>query len=160
MYSLQYTMITFTSHCPFIISYSPPLPFPSLPFPSLPFPSLPFPSLPFPSLPFPFFSFLFFSFLFFSFLFFSMSSFTFQMFSPFQVPFRDPLSTPHSPCLYEGAYPPTHSHPPSMTFPYTGALNTLRPKGLSSHWCATRPSSAPYVASGMGRSMCIVWLLW
>jgi hypothetical protein len=38
-----------------------------------------------------------------------------------------------SPCLYEGAPPPTHSCPPILAFPYTGALNTLRLEGLSSH---------------------------
>ena len=48
------------------------------------------------------------------------------------LPFRNPLSHPPSSCLYEGA-PPTHSQPPVLAFPYTGALNTLRPKGLSSH---------------------------
>jgi hypothetical protein len=29
-------------------------------------------------------------------------------------------------------YPPIHSHPSALAFPYTGALNTLRPKDLSS----------------------------
>jgi hypothetical protein len=64
-------------------------------------------------------------------------------------PSRSLLQNPPipSPCLYEGASPPTHSHPPVLAFPYTGALNTLRPEGLSSHWCPTRPSSATYVAS-------------
>lgn len=42
--------------------------------------------------------------------------------------------TPSSfPFLYEGAPPSTHSCSPALAFPYTGALNTLRPKGLSSH---------------------------
>jgi hypothetical protein len=30
-----------------------------------------------------------------------------------------------------------------------------RSKGLSSHWCLSRPSSATYVAGAIGRSMCI-----
>jgi hypothetical protein len=43
--------------------------------------------------------------------------------------------------------PPTHSHLPAMASPYTGVSDTLRPKGLSSHWCPTRPSSATYIWS-------------
>jgi hypothetical protein len=63
------------------------------------------------------------------------SLFKFQMFSSFQVspPETPPIPSP-SPCLYEGAPPPlTHSCLPILAFPYTGASNTLRPKGLSSH---------------------------
>ena len=62
------------------------------------------------------------------------------------LPFRNPLSHTPSPCLYESASPtpPTHPHPPALAFPYTGASNTLRPKGLSSHLCPTRPSSSMY----------------
>ena len=30
-------------------------------------------------------------------------------------------------------HPPTNSCLPTLVFPYTGASNTLRPKGLSSH---------------------------
>jgi hypothetical protein len=42
--------------------------------------------------------------------------------SPFPgLPFGNPLSHPPSPCLYEGAPPPTCSHLPAMAFPYTGA---------------------------------------
>ena len=55
------------------------------------------------------------------------------MFSSFQV---SPSETPYPvllPFLYEGAPPSTHSCSPALAFPYTGALNTLRPKGLSSH---------------------------
>jgi hypothetical protein len=36
------------------------------------------------------------------------------------LPFRNPLS--HTPCLYEGAPPPTHSHPPALTFPNSGLM--------------------------------------
>jgi hypothetical protein len=38
-------------------------------------------------------------------------------------------------------------------------LNTLRPKDLSYYWCPTKPSSATYMASAMGCSMCILWLV-
>ena len=81
------------------------------------------------------------------------------MFSSFQV---SPLETPYpipAPWLYEGAPPPTHSHPSSLAFPYTRALNILRHMDLSSHWCPTMPSSATYVARVMGHSMCILWLM-
>ena len=58
--------------------------------------------------------------------------FTFQMFSHFQVsPSETPYASP-SPCLYEGVPPHTHYHLPSLAFPYIGALNTLRPKAISS----------------------------
>ena len=43
----------------------------------------------------------------------------------------NPLTLPHSPCLYEGATPPTHFLIPALAFPYTGALNTVRPESLS-----------------------------
>ena len=49
------------------------------------------------------------------------------------LPFRNPLSHPPFPCLYEGAPPPTHSCLPAMTFTYAIASNSLRPKGCSSH---------------------------
>ena len=81
------------------------------------------------------------------------------MFSSFQV---SPLETPYpipAPWLYEGAPPPTHSHPPALAFPYTGALNTLMSKGPSSHWCLTKPSTATYVVSTIGHSMCTLWLV-
>ena len=46
------------------------------------------------------------------------------------LPFGRPPFHSHSCCLYESAPLPIHSHPPALTFPYTGALNTLRPKGI------------------------------
>jgi hypothetical protein len=49
------------------------------------------------------------------------------------LPFGNPLSHPLSPCLYKGAPPPTHSCPSTLAFPYTEVLNTLKPKGFSSH---------------------------
>jgi len=79
---------------------------------------------------------------------------------PFPVlPFGNSLSHPSSPCLDKDAPPLTHSHPPTLAFPYTGELNTLRPNDLSSHWCPTKPSSATYVARAMGRSMCTCWFV-
>jgi hypothetical protein len=56
-------------------------------------------------------------------------------------------------------HPPTHSLLPAMVFPYTGASNTLRPKGCSSHWCPTRPSSATYAARAIGCSTCTLLLV-
>jgi hypothetical protein len=75
--------------------------------------------------------------------------------SPLQKP---PIPSP-TPCLYEGSHPPTHSQPPPLAFPYTGALNTLKPLGRSSHLYSTRPSSATHVASVMGHFMCILSLV-
>jgi hypothetical protein len=38
--------------------------------------------------------------------------------------------------------------------PYTGASSLHKTKGLSSHWCPIRLSSATYEARAMGPSMC------
>ena len=83
------------------------------------------------------------------------------MFSPFQVSLLEP---PHPipsflASMRVHSHPPTHSHLPVLAFPYTEVSNTLMPKGCSSHWCPTRPSSATYVARAMGRSTCILWLV-
>jgi hypothetical protein len=48
---------------------------------------------------------------------------------------------------------------PALTFPYTGSSSLHRTKGLFSHWCPTRPSSATTVAGDMGHSMCTFWLM-
>jgi hypothetical protein len=88
------------------------------------------------------------------------SLFTFQMFYPFQGDLRNPLSPPLPPdSMRTLPLPPTHSGLPSLAFPYTGALNTLRLKGHSSHWCPTSPSSGTYVAEVLGPSVCILWLV-
>ena len=49
-------------------------------------------------------------------------------------------------------HPPDHSLLPALAFPYTRAMNSLRPKDLSSF-------SASYVTSNMGSSMCILCLV-
>ena len=54
-----------------------------------------------------------------------------------------------SPFFYEGVPPPTYFCFPTLAFPYTGALSLHWTKGLSSHWCPTRPSSATYTAGAM-----------
>jgi hypothetical protein len=69
---------------------------------------------------------------------------------------KHPLPSP-SPCLYDGAPPP--SHPPTNSQLPTLALNPHRTKGCSSHWCPTEPSSATYVARAMGPFMCTLWLV-
>jgi hypothetical protein len=61
-----------------------------------------------------------------------------------------------SPLLLWGCsptHPPIYSHVPTLAFPYTGALSYHRTKGLSSHWCPTRLSSATYAARAMCSSM-------
>jgi hypothetical protein len=67
------------------------------------------------------------------------------------LPPRNLLSYP---CFYEGVpTPPTHSYLPALSFPYNGALIIHRNKGLSSHWCPTRPFSATYAAGAMGNHL-------
>ena len=81
--------------------------------------------------------------------------FTFQKLFPF---LDSPLETPILSSL------PLHTNLPYSCFfalasPYTEASNLLRTKGLSSHWCPTRPSSATYAAGAMGLSMYTFWLV-
>jgi hypothetical protein len=66
------------------------------------------------------------------------------MLSLFQV---SALKSPYT--ISHPAHQLTHSRSPVLAFPYTGALSLHRTKGLSSHWCTTRPSSATYVAGAM-----------
>jgi hypothetical protein len=83
-----------------------------------------------PSFYFPFFSFFLISFFSFYWIF---SLFTFQVLSSFHVsPPQTPYPIPPPPASMRVH---THSHLPAPAFPYTGASNTLRPKGHSSHWC-------------------------
>jgi hypothetical protein len=70
------------------------------------------------------------------------------MLSPFLVsPAQTPYSIPPPPAFMRVfTNPPTQSCYPTLAFPYTGASCIHRTKGLSSHWCPTRQSSATYVA--------------
>jgi hypothetical protein len=85
---------------------------------------------------------------FFFFLFFFLIGYFlyFQMLSPFMVfPMEIPYFIP-PPLASMRMLPhsPTCSHLPTLPFPSTGASSLHRTKGLSSHWCLTRPSSATY----------------
>jgi hypothetical protein len=62
------------------------------------------------------------------------SLFTFQMFSPFQVSPSEPPYPIHSlpTSMRVLSHPLLSSYLP-QAFPYTGALNILRPQGFSSH---------------------------
>jgi hypothetical protein len=53
----------------------------------------------------------------------------------------------------------TYSHLPSLASPYTVASSFQKTKGLPSHECQIRPSSATYVAGAMDPSMCTLWLV-
>ena len=55
---------------------------------------------------------------------------------------------------------PTQSSLISLAFPYTGASSTHRTKGLPSHWCHIRPSSATNADGAICPSMCIVGLVY
>jgi hypothetical protein len=69
-------------------------------------------------------------------------------------PLQKPLSSSPPP-----AHQPTYSCFPLMACPYTGVSSLLKTKGLSSHWCLTRPSSATYTAGAMGSSMRTFWVV-
>ena len=78
-------------------------------------------------------------------------------------PLTNLLSHPPNPCFYKGAPLPTHpstqSRLSALAFPYAGSSSLHRTKGFPSHWCQIRPSSAIYVAGGMGSSMWTLWLV-
>jgi hypothetical protein len=79
--------------------------------------------------------------------------------SPVSPP-QTPYSVPHPPASMRVLpHPTTHSCFLDMAFLYTGASSLPRTKGLSSHWCMTRPSSATYAAGAMGPSMWTPWLV-
>jgi hypothetical protein len=82
------------------------------------------------------------------------------MLSPF--PYPRTLHPILPPCFYEDVPPtislPIHTSPPSNS-PTLGASSPHRTKGLSSHWCLTRTSSAAYAAGGMGPS-CLLFGWW
>jgi hypothetical protein len=84
-------------------------------------------------------------FLYLHFKFYPLSSFPFQK-PPYPIP---------PPPVHE----PTYSRLPVLAFPYTGASSLHRTKGLSSHWCPTRPSSATYAAGALSPSLCTLWLV-
>jgi hypothetical protein len=82
----------------------------------------------------------------------------FKCYPPSRFPHK-PLIPPPSLCFSEAAPLPTHSCLTAWACPYTGALSLHKTKGLPSHWCLTRPSSATYVAGAMDSSMCTLWLV-
>jgi hypothetical protein len=64
------------------------------------------------------------------------------------------LSHPPSPCFYEDALPPTHSHLTALTgILLHWGIKTSRTKGSSYYWCQTMSSSATYATGAMGPSM-------
>jgi hypothetical protein len=74
--------------------------------------------------------------------------------SPLQIPY--PIPSPLVLWGYSPTHPPTLISP-SWHFPTMGT-RVLRIKGLSSHWCPTRPS-ATYAAVAMSHSMCTLCLV-
>jgi hypothetical protein len=86
---------------------------------------------------------------------------TFQMLSPFPGS-PQPLETaylilPPPASLRIFPHPVTYSWLPILAFFYSGATSLHGTKGLSSHWCPTKPFSATYVAVAIGPSMCTHW---
>ena len=67
-----------------------------------------------------------------------------------------PIPTP-PPFLWRCS-PTHHSCLTALAFPYAGASSLHQTKGLASHWCQIRPSSATYAAGATGLSM--VFFVW
>ena len=84
--------------------------------------------------------------------------FIFQMLILFWFPlWKPPYPTlPLPASMRVLCHPPTYSCPPALAFPNTGELSLHRTKGLSSHWCPTRPSSSTYATGAMD---CALWNL-
>jgi hypothetical protein len=72
---------------------------------------------------------------------------------PKVIPFPDFPQKPPPASIKVCLYPPTHFHFSALSFPYTRVSSLHGTKGLFSHWCLTRPSSATYMAQAMVHSM-------
>jgi hypothetical protein len=81
--------------------------------------------------------------------------------SRFHPPWKPTITPPPSPLLWgcSPTYPPTPTYPPwnSSTLRHPASLQ--RTKGLSCHWCLTRPSSATCAAGALDPSMYTPWLV-
>jgi hypothetical protein len=55
--------------------------------------------------------------------------------------------------------PPTLSCPTNPTSTYTGASKLYKTKGLPTHWCQIRQSSAAQVSGAMDPSLYTPWLV-
>jgi hypothetical protein len=72
--------------------------------------------------------------------------FAFQVLSPLWFPLqKPPIPSPLTLLLWRCS--PTHSPLPflSLMLPYTGTSSLQRNKGLTSHWCPSRPSCTTYM---------------
>ena len=67
------------------------------------------------------------------------------------------MLSPFSLSLHKNS--PTHSYLSALSFPCAEALSLHRTQDFPSHWCQTKPSSAPYAAGAMDCSMYILWLV-
>jgi hypothetical protein len=71
--------------------------------------------------------------------------------------FPSTSSLPPPPLPLWGCFP-THSCLNGLALSYSGSSSLHKTKGLPSHWCQIRPSSATYPAGAMGTSMWTLWL--
>jgi hypothetical protein len=89
------------------------------------------------------------------------SLFTFLIFSPFQFSlWKTHYSIPAPPASMRVlSHPPTHFCFPSLSFPYTGALNTLRHMAFSSHDVQRGPS-LPHMRPAPWIPPCVLFVWW
>jgi hypothetical protein len=84
----------------------------------------------------------------------------FKYYSLSQFPSANPSSLLLPPASMKMLpHPPTHSCLTTLASFYSGASSLDRVKGLPSHWCQIKESSATYTARAMGPSMCTLWLV-
>jgi len=88
----------------------------------------------------------------------------FKIYPPSQLPFHKPLiPSLLSPVPFASRrvllHLLTHSHLTALASPYARASSLHKTKGVPSHWCWTKPSSATYVSGAMGSSLYCLWLV-
>jgi hypothetical protein len=84
------------------------------------------------------------------------------MFLPFQISPLEPSYhiSPPTVSMRMLLHPPTHSHLPALAFPYTGALNPLRPSGRATSSTDIQGHPLPHMLPEPWVSPCVFFGWW